>query len=190
MLGDAAAGGADGGEIDRHGSGRQSGLSFILGSIGLAHIKHLLIVYHTQTGHTESMAHAVREGATDPLIEGVETRFLKAREAGPDDLLWANGILLGTPENFGYMSGAMKDFLDRTFYAVEGRIQPLPCAIFISAGNDGSGALRAIRRIVGGYPFHEVQEPVIAKGEVLPEDIEACRELGMALAAGLEAGIY
>ena len=190
MLGDAAAGGADGGEIDRHGSGRQSGLSFILGSIGLAHIKHLLIVYHTQTGHTESMARAVREGATDALIEEVETRFRKAKEAGPDDLLWANGILLGTPENFGYMSGAMKDFLDRTFYTVEGRIQPLPCGIFISAGNDGSGALRAIRRIIGGYPFHEVQEPVIAKGEVLPEHIEACRELGMALAAGLEAGIY
>ena len=136
------------------------------------------------------MARAAREGATDPLIEEVETRFLLAREAGADDLLWANGVLLGTPENFGYMSGAMKDFLDRTFYPVEGRIPPLPCGIFISAGNDGSGALRGLRRIIGGYPFNEVQEPVIAKGEVLPEHIEACRDLGMALAAGLEAGIY
>ena len=190
MLGDAAPGSADGGKIDRHGSGRRSGLSFILGSIGLAHIKHLLIVYHTQTGNTASMARAAHEGATDPLIEEVETRFLMAKEAGPDDLLWANGVLLGTPENFGYMSGAMKDFLDRTFYAVEGRIAPLPCGIFISAGNDGSGALRALRRIIGGYPFNEVQEPVIAKGEVLPEHLGACRDLGMALAAGLEAGIY
>ncbi len=190
MLRDALPSALNGGEIDGHGSGRQSGLSFILGSIGLVHIKHLLIVYHTQTGNTAAMAGAVRDGATDALIEEVETRFLVAKDAGPDDLLWANGVLLGTPENFGYMSGAMKDFLDRTFYAVEGRIAPMPCGIFVSAGNDGSGALRALRRIIGGYPFNEVQEPVIAQGAVLPEHLQACRDLGMALAAGLEAGIY
>ncbi len=88
------------------------------------------------------------------------------------------------------MSGAMKDFFDRTFYPVEGRILPLPCALFISAGNDGSGAVRAIRRIVGGYPFNEVQEPLIAQGEVRDEHLEKARELGMTLAAGLDAGIY
>ena len=120
----------------------------------------------------------------------METRFHRAREAGPDDLLWADGLLLGTPENFGYMSGALKDFLDRTFYEVEGRIQPLPCAVFISAGNDGTGALRAIRRIANGYPFIEVQEPVIVQGEVTSDDLTRCEELGLALAAGLEAGIY
>ena len=152
--------------------------------------KHLLIVYHTQTGNTESMARAALEGATDPLIDGVEVRFKRARDAGPEDLLWCNGVLLGTPENFGYMSGAMKDFLDRTFYPVEGKIQPLPYAAFISAGNDGRGALRAIRRIVGGYPFQEVQEPVIARGGVEECHLDACRELGMALAAGLEAGVF
>ena len=153
-------------------------------------MKRLLIVYHTQTGNTGKLAHAVLAGATDELITEVEVRFLTAAAAGPDDLLWANGLLLGTPENFGYMSGAMKDFLDRTFYPVEGRILPLPYAIFISAGNDGSGALRAIRRIAGGYPFNEVQEPIIAKGEVLDSHLVQARELGMSLAAGLEAGIY
>ena len=152
--------------------------------------KHLLIVYHTQTGNTRAMAEAAREGATDSLIEDVDTRLVMALDAGPDDLFWANGLLLGTPENFGYMSGAMKNFLDRTFYAVEGKIQPLPYAVFISAGNDGRGALRAIRRIAGGYPFEEVQEPIVARGEVTEPDLDACRELGMTLAAGLEAGIY
>ena len=85
---------------------------------------------------------------------------------------------------------AMKDFLDRTFYPVEGKILSLPYAIFISAGNDGSGALRAIRRIANGYPFREVQEPLIAQGEVTDHDLNRAEELGMTLAAGIEAGIY
>ncbi len=153
-------------------------------------MKHLLIVYHTQTGNTGRLAEAVRRGAENELIEDVDVRFLRAGEAGPDDLLWADGLLLGTPENFGYMSGGLKDFLDRTFYPVEGRIQSLPYAVFISAGNDGSGALRAIRRIANGYPFSEVQDPLIAKGAVLDEHLAAAEELGMSLAAGLDAGIY
>jgi len=153
-------------------------------------MKHLLIVYHTKTGNTGKLARAVLKGASGEWVTEVETRFHSAREAGPEDLLWADGLLLGTPENFGYMSGALKDFLDRTFYEVEGRIQPLPCAVFISAGNDGTGALRAIRRIANGYPFIEVQEPVIVQGEVTNDDLTRCEELGLALAAGLEAGIY
>lgn len=153
-------------------------------------MKHLLIVYHTQTGNTRRLAEAILEGASDDLLTEVEVRFLLAREAGPEDLLWAHGLLLGTPENFGYMSGGMKDFLDRTFYAVEGKILSLPYAIFISAGNDGSGALRAIRRIGNGYPFKEVQDPIIIQGEINTEHLERCKELGMTLAAGLEAGIF
>ncbi len=152
--------------------------------------KHLLIVYHSKTGNTQTLAEAAQDGATDELIETVEVRMLRAADAGPDDLLWADALLLGTPENFGYMSGALKDFLDRTFYEVEGRIAPLPYAIFISAGNDGRGAVRAIQRIGNGYPFKEVQEPVIVRDGVRPEDIAVCRELGMALAAGLDAGIF
>jgi multimeric flavodoxin WrbA len=152
--------------------------------------RHLLIVYHSQSGHTETMARAVYEGATDPAIDAIDARLVTATAAGPDDLLWAHGLLLGTPENFGYMSGALKDFFDRTFYRVEGRLQPLPYAIFISAGNDGSGALRAIRRIGNGYPFNEVQPPIVARGELDDAVLERCRELGMTLAAGLEAGIY
>ena len=153
-------------------------------------MKHLLIVYHTQTGNTEALANAALQGASSDMVEAVETRFLRAAQADAEDLLWANGLIMAPPENFGYMSGAMKDFLDRTFYPVEGKIQPLPYTVLISAGNDGSGALRAIRRIVGGYPFEEVQEPLIAKGAVTAEHLARAEEIGLSLAAGLEVGIY
>lgn len=156
----------------------------------LAQVKHLLIVYHSQGGNTARLAEAVHNGATDPDINGVKVRFLAAPEADADDLRWAHGLLLGTPENFGYMSGMMKDFLDRTYYAVEGELQPLPYAIFISAENDGTGAVSAIQRIAKGYPFTQVHDPLIARGEISAHHLQAARELGMTLAAGLEAGIF
>jgi flavodoxin len=152
--------------------------------------KHLLIVYHSKTGNTQALARAAHAGATDDLIEAVDVRLLRAHDAGPADLLWADALLLGTPENFGYMSGAMKDFLDRTFYEVEGRIASLPYAIFISAGNDGTGAVSAIQRIGNGYPFNQVQQPLIVRDGVDVADLERCKELGMTLAAGLDAGLY
>jgi len=153
-------------------------------------MKHLLIVYHTKTGNTGQLAAAVYAGATDPQVEAVAVRQVTAAAAGPEDLRWADGLLLGTPENFGYMSGALKDFFDRTYYEVEGELKPLPYAIFISAGNDGSGAVREIRRIGTGYGFREVQEPVIVKGAPDALALARCRDLGLALAAGLEGGIY
>lgn len=153
--------------------------------------KHLLIVWHSKTGNTEQLKEAVLKGARHPDLEGaVSVRCLHTSEAGPDDLRWAHGVLLGTPENFGYMSGQMKDFFDRTYYEVEGELQPLPYAIFISCGNDGRGAVREIRRIVKGYPFSEIQEPVISRGSVTEDDLQRCEELGLAMAAGLDAGIY
>jgi multimeric flavodoxin WrbA len=153
-------------------------------------MRNLLIVYHTKTGNTGTLAQAVLAGATDPLVEGVEVRLQRAATSGPDDLRWADGLLLGTPENFGYMSGALKDFFDRTYYEVEGELRPLPYAIFVSAGNDGTGAVREIRRIGTGYRFQEVQEPVIVRGIPDAAALAKCRELGLALAAGLEAGIW
>ena len=153
--------------------------------------KHLLIVFHSKTGRTARLADAVLAGARHSELAGaIEVRCLTAAEATPADLLWANAILLGTPENFGYMSGALKDFFDRTFYEVEGRIAPLPYAVFICAGNDGSGALRAIRRIANGYPFREVQPPVLVHGEPAADDLARCNELGAALAFGLDAGVF
>ncbi len=153
-------------------------------------MKHLLIVYHSQTGHTQAMAEAVLHGASSEEVNGVETRMLRAGNAGPEDLLWAHALILGTPENFGYMSGAMKDFLDRTYYPCEGKVESLPYAIFISADNDGSGALGSIQRIARGYPLRVVQEPIIALGGTTDADLAACEELGMAMAAGLEMNVF
>ncbi len=152
-------------------------------------MKQLLIVHHPP-GKLAAMADAVLRGATDEAIEGVETRLLTCFEAGPDDLLRADALLLGTQENFGYMSGAMKDFFDRVFYPCEGKREGLPYAVFIGCGNDGRGALEAIRRIARGFPFREVREPVIVRGKLDEAGLRRCEELGLAMAASLDAGIF
>lgn len=150
--------------------------------------KRLLIVYHTQTGNTGRMAEAVLSGAR--TIDETETILLRAADAGIDDLLGCHGLLLGTPENFGYMSGMMKDFLDRTYYPAEGRTVGLPYALFVSAGNDGRGAIREIDRIALGYGWKKVAEPVIARGSITADDLVRCQELGTTLAAGIGYGVY
>lgn len=151
-------------------------------------MKHLLIVYHSAGGKTDQLAAAALRGAQQEVE--VETRSLSAFAAGLDDLLWADGALFGTPENFGYMSGALKDFFDRTFYPAEPHRLNLPYALFVGAGNDGSGAVRAVERIALGYPLRKVAEPVIAVGALTPEHLRAAEELGLALAAGLALGIF
>ena len=153
-------------------------------------MKNLLVVYHTQTGHTQAMANAVVLGARHPEVDGVRIRLRRAVDAGLADLLWADAVAFGTPENFGQLSGGMKDFFDRTYYPAQGKVEGLAFAVFVSAGNDGTGALEALRRIARGYPLREVREPVIARGELDRSVLERCEELGLALAAGLEAGIY
>ncbi len=153
-------------------------------------MKHLLVVYHTQTGHTEAMAWAVVRGGRHPEVSGVEVHLRRAADAGVDDLLRADAVAFGTPENFGQLSGGLKDFFDRTYYPAQGLIEGLAYAVFISAGNDGRGALEALRRIARGYPLREVREPIIARGGIEAAHLERCEELGLALAAGLEAGIY
>jgi multimeric flavodoxin WrbA len=152
-------------------------------------MKHLLLVWHSQSGHTRQLAEAAAAGARESSDE-VELRMVKALDATLDDLLWAHGLLLGTPENFGYMSGAMKDFMDRTYYPAEGRTVGLPYALFISCDNDGSGAVRAIERIATGYGWRAVAEPLISRGGLAPGALEQARELGQALAAGLALGLF
>ncbi len=136
------------------------------------------------------MAQAVIGGASHPDISGVEVRIRAALEADADDLLWADGFILGTPENFGYMSGAMKYFLDRVFYPCEGKINGRPWALFVRAGNDGSGAIASIRRILTGLAVREVQEPVLISGDFDEARLAECEELGLTMAAGIEAGVF
>ena len=151
-------------------------------------MSRILIIYHSQTGNTEKMALAVAEGARS--IEQTEVVLKKAPDATVEDLLESDGLAIGTPENFGYMSGMIKDFFDRTFYPARDSVFRKPFVIFISAGNDGTGALRAIERIAQGYKFKMVYHPVISRGEVTDTDLEKCRELGNTLAAGCQFGIY
>ena len=152
--------------------------------------KRLLIVYHSQSGTTTKMADAVICGAQSPDIAKVDVRVRTALEATADDLLWCDGFILGTPENFGYMSGAMKYFLDRSFYECVDRIDGRAYALFVRAGNDGTGAIASLRRILKGLAVREVQEPVLFAGKFDAERLVECEELGMALAAGLEAGVF
>lgn len=136
------------------------------------------------------MADAVIAGANSKEVDGVEVRVKPALEADADDVLWADAYILGTPENFGYMSGAMKYFLDRVFYAVENKVNGRPYALFIRAGNDGSGAISSLRRILTGLAVKEVQEPILIAGEFDASRLPECEELGLTMAAGLEAGIF
>ena len=136
------------------------------------------------------MADAVIKGAKNPDINGVEIQVRDALEASEDDVLWADGLLLGTPENFGYMSGAIKYFLDRIYYPCEDKIDGMPYALFVCAGNDGTGAIKSITRILKGLAIKQIQEPVLIVGDVDDSQLNECEELGMIMAAGLESGIF
>jgi hypothetical protein len=156
----------------------------------LVGMKRLLLIFGGhEGGRIAAMTDAVRDGIGQ-VFDDVELRCLPALSAGIDDLLWAQGLLIGTPEHFGYMSGAVKDFLDRTFYPVEGKVDALPYAIYISAGNDGTGAAASIERIALGYKWKRIAEPLILRGAPTVADLARCRELGQTMAAGLDAGIF
>ena len=153
-------------------------------------MRHLLLIHGGHGGgRTAALVSAVVAGI-EMAGEELECRVKSALEAGITDLLWAQGLLIGTPEHFGYMSGAVKDFMDRTFYPAEGRVEALPYALFVSAGNDGSGAVNSIERIAQGYKWKRVAEPLIVRGDLKPEDLERCRELGQTFAAGLAYGVF
>ena len=152
--------------------------------------RRLLIVHGGHPGgRTEKLRVAVNDGIREAATD-LEVRERRALDAGADDLLWANAVILGTPEHFGYMSGALKDFFDRTFYPCENRTAGLPWGLFISAGNDGTGTRTAVERIVAGYRWKSVIEPIIVVGEPDAAALELCRELGATLAAGLAAEIF
>lgn len=152
-------------------------------------MKRLLLVYASQTGRTETMMRAVCDGIGD-FADDIDLRVRPALSAGIDDLLWAEGLLIGTPENFGYLSGAVKDFLDRTYHPAEGKVDGLPYALFVSAGNDGTGAVRALERIALGYKWKRVAEALILRGEPDAAGLARCRELGQTFAAGLATGLF
>jgi multimeric flavodoxin WrbA len=149
--------------------------------------KRLLVVYHSQSGATESLVKALFAGAT--CEADVVVTVKRAVDAGSADLYGCDGLVLAAPENSGYLAGGMKDFLDRSFYPYQGG-RLLSAALVISAGNDGRNAERELRRILTGMPVKLVAESLVVRGEPGADDLAACRELGATLAAGLAMGIF
>ena len=162
--------------------------------------KTLLIVYHSLTGGTRQMAEAARAGAAGEAACAV--RLLHAAQAGPQDVLAADGYVFATPENLAAMSGQLKDFFDRSYYPVLDQVNGRPYASLVCAGSDGSNAARQIARIATGWRLKPVAEPLIvcthaqtpeailAPKQIGNEDLERCRALGEALAAGLVLGVF
>lgn len=163
-------------------------------------MKRLLIVWHSRTGAARAMAEAAAQAARTEA--GVEVRLLAADETQPDDLLTADGYLFACPENLASMSGAMKEFFDRTYYAALEKLNGRPYAALIAAGSDGTGAARQLARIAMGWRLKPVAEPLIvgthaqtpeailAEKALDDADLARCADLGAVMAAGLALGVF
>jgi multimeric flavodoxin WrbA len=163
-------------------------------------MKTLLVVFHSMTGGTRQMAEAAAKGAgAEPKVR---VSLLHAADARVKDVLGADGYVFATPENLGTMSGMMKNFFDRTYYAALERIVGRPYAALICAGSDGENAARQMARIVTGWRLKPVAEPIIVCTHAqTPEvilspkvigayDLSRCEELGATIAGGLALGIF
>jgi multimeric flavodoxin WrbA len=160
----------------------------------------LLIVYHSRTGGTRQMAEAAADGARGE--SGVRVILKRAPDATPLDLLGAAGYLFASPENLAALSGLMKDFFDRSYYAVLDRLNGRPYAAMICAGSDGRSAASQMERIATGWRLKaiapplivcthaETPEQILAAKVIDGADLRRCAELGATLAAGIALGIF
>ena len=163
-------------------------------------MRKLLIVFHTMTGGTGQMAQAAADGAASEAE--VQVNLIHASKAGATEVLEADAFIFATPENLAAISGMMKDFFDRSYYAALGRIAGRPYATLICAGSDGENAARQITRIATGWRLKEIASPLIicthaqtperilAPKVIEAEDLDRCREIGATIAASLALGIY
>lgn len=162
----------------------------------MAQDPHLLIIWHSRTGASEAMARAACAGA------GARARLLRADAAGAGDVLAASACLFVCPENLGTMSGLMKEFFDRTYYDLLGRIEGRAYASIVAAGSDGTGAQAQLDRIVTGWRLRRVADPMIvnfaaqtpqaiaAPKQVPDKVLKLCHDLGQALAEGAMLGVF
>ena len=163
-------------------------------------MKTLLIVYHSMTGGTRQMADAAAQAARrEPDLA---TRMVPARDAAAEDVLGADGYLFATPENLAAMSGQMKDFFDRTYYAALDRLNGRPYGTLICAGSDGTQAAVQIERIATGWRLRPIApalivcthaqspESIARPKQIAAEDLARCEDLGATLAAGIAMGIF
>ncbi len=160
--------------------------------------RRLLVVHHSPTRGVRALTDAVLDGAHDDAIEGVEVVVRPALEATADDVLAADGYLLGTPANFGYMSGALKHFFDSTFLQVggalsadgsagagdeSGRTHGRPFGLYVHGRYDTEGAVRSVTTIVGALGWRQSAEVLAVLGDLGDEHLAAAYELGGTLAA-------
>jgi multimeric flavodoxin WrbA len=150
--------------------------------------RHLLVVHHSRTGSTAGLRDDVLAGVGDAGGD-VEVRSLGAFDAGPDDVAWAEAVILCTPANFGYMSGALKDFFERIYHPCLDRTVGLPFALVVKGDTDVDGAVASVERITAGLKWRAFAPPVVAVGAVTEADRASARELGGVVAAALDAGI-
>jgi NAD(P)H-dependent FMN reductase len=163
-------------------------------------MKTLLIVYHSMTGGTLQMARAAADGAAEE--QSLRVRILHAAAAGAGDLLSADGYIFATPENLAAISGQLKDFFDRAYYAALDQLNGRPYASLVCAGSDGQSAARQIERIASGWRLKPVapalivcthaqsREAILRPKQIATADLKACGELGAAMAAGLVLGVF
>lgn len=151
-------------------------------------MKQLLIVAHAPSPHTLSLLEAVKRGAIG--FEDVSVTALSPFATEPKHVRSTNGIILGTTENLGYMSGALKDFFDRIYYPCLEETQGMPYALYVRARHDGTGTRRGVETIVTGLRWRAVREPLICRGDFRDHFLRECEELGALMAAGLDAGIF
>ncbi|NLD00552.1 MAG: flavodoxin family protein [Gammaproteobacteria bacterium] len=152
--------------------------------------KKLLIIAHAPSENTQHLRDAVLKGATHIDIENVAVVMRAPLDTQPADIIAADAIILGTTENFGYMAGLVKDVFDRCFYPCLEHTEGMPFAFYVRAGLDGTGTCTAIKSITKGLRWKLVQEPLLCKGSWDDAFLAQCEELGLSMAAGLEAGIF
>ena len=145
----------------------------------------LLIVHHTASPALQAMFEAVVAGASTDEIEGVEVAVRPALTASSADVLTADGYVLGTPANIGYMSGALKHFLDGIYYPRLAATKRRPYALYVHGNSDTTGAVRAVESIASGLSWRRVRPPLSVMGPPSAAELEECWELGAVMAAGL-----
>ena len=145
----------------------------------------LLVVHHTPSPAMQELLEAVLEGTRAEGIEGVEVRTRAALTASPVDVLEADGFLLGTPANIGYLSGAMKHFFDGMYYPTMTEKPGAPYGLWVHGNNDTQGALRAAESITQALGWRKVHEAVEVTGPIDKDVREACFDLGGTVAVSL-----
>ncbi len=150
----------------------------------------LLIVSNLPSPNTKKLVDAVVKGAKHQDVDSINVRFLEPLEACADDVLDSQAVIIGTTENFGYMSGQIKDFFERIYYPCLEKTQGLPYALFVKGGQDGTGARNSVEKIITGLRWRQVQETLIMKGEFQQQWLNLCEEFGLYMSAGLEANIF